>query len=341
MPLLVARNATQIVHVEEKSSHPCNAVRNHPFAFRSEYNEHLGNAEQIRAGYQSSCVFFSSPPSLVPTSGSLCSLHGRSLGLSVELFGRWLFSSAIIFAGALGLLVPITVLVVTVVTTIPVSATTATATTAITEAVLTVIRLAGLPVVGVRVAVIGVEATTAATTAASTTLEFGAFARLQLALSNELVLLLNIGLLRHDLQLVALPLGSGIEGKEGLGLFLGLELGKDRALEKVVGRATQADSIDSIELGKERLNVKLCRRLFIAETLNVDRAFHVITLLGRVVRMFAGNGLLSLLAINYEKVAFLQGLHDCLVGLETSHALKGTDRLEVHRVVAGTIDKVP
>lgn len=282
-----------------------------------------------------------SSPSFIPTSRLLRSLNGSSLGLSIDLFGRWLFSSAVIFAWALGLLVPVTVLVITVVTTISVSATAATATATIAEAVLTVIRLAGLPVVGIRVAVIGVEATTATATAASSSIKLKALGGLQLALSNKLVLFLNIGLLRHNLQIVALPLGSRVEGKKGFGLFLGLELREDGALKKVVACATQADSIDSIELGKERLNVKLGGRLLIAETLDVDRAFHEVALLGRVERLCAGNSFLSLLAINYERFALLEGFHDSLVGLETSHALKGADRLEVHGVVARTIDKVP
>lgn len=226
------------------------------------------------------------------------------------------------------------------------AATAPPAATASTEAALLVLVTAALPVV--LVAAVGATATSATVRLAGlATLALPELPRrragLHLTASNHAALLGDIGALGHDLQLVAVVLGLGLDSQEGLGALLGLELDKHRALEKILIRATETDGRDiAAVLGEEILEVELGLGGFVTETLDVDSALgNVVLIDGEFVGLLALDLLLALLADNLEDAALLERAHKRRVVRVASHALEVVNVLDVNGLVLGTTSEVP
>lgn len=165
--------------------------------------------------------------------------------------------------------------------------------------------------------------------------------RRKLALSDESALLVDVLLLAHDLQIVTLPLRKGIQGQESLGLLGRLKLDEHRTLEQALGGASQTDSVDCLETGKEGLNIELRRRLLVTETLSVDGAGVEVAALGWRVGLATGDELLARLAREDEVLAVLEGVDDSLIWLEVAHATKTADDAEGNGAVLGATNLGP
>ena len=232
------------------------------------------------------------------------------------------------------------------------TAATATATPTAAAAVLVaalLIIVVLLVVVVVAVAAVATSATTATT--AGTALpaleecRLAAGAGLDDALFDLAIFFLQVVDLLHDDQrlLAVLPSRLRIQLDKGVRELGALELDKDGALEGVIGRATQLNHLNRTVRSEEGLNVELCRRLLLAEALDIDAGLQAALLrLGRrLVGNFALDDLLTLETGDLEEVALAQSGHDGAIGLELPHALEAADRLKGHWLVRLATSALP
>jgi hypothetical protein len=271
-------------------------------------------------------------------------LSGRSLArglrLGIDLLG-WRSLSAIIVTRTLGPGVTVTV---TAITTATATASTSAPTSSSTAAAAAVVLLPGPPIIAVALEVV-VTATTAGTTVELLALPKGpwglAGAGLHLALLDQLVLLLDVRQLGHDLQVVSLPLGLRVEGQESLGGLLSVELNEDGALEEEIRCSSQTEGADWGVLTEESLKVELGGSLLFTKALNIYSDWHLVASLRGFVGDLARDQLFALVARDVQVVAIAQSLDDGLVGLETTHAAEGGDLLEGNRVVLEPSGQLP
>ncbi|KAI6770927.1 hypothetical protein HG531_009782 [Fusarium graminearum] len=273
------------------------------------------------------------------------SLIAASLLVIARLIGSRLDARHGVVAVVLGTVLGLIPVTTTIASTTTATATTTTATTAtsssVLEAILLVVVAALLPVV-----IVTAAGVVTATSAASGLAGFPALVkllrlgvvRLNLSLLNKLVLLVAVGTLAHDLEVMVVPLGGRLCLEELVGLLLIGECNKDGALEETLVCASKLDTLDLAKLGKEALKIKLSVGGLVTKALDVDGGGFDLGLGGvqRLVRGLALELLLTLLTGEIEELAVLEGSNDGAVGLECSHALEGVDGLDLHGLVLGS-----
>ena len=253
----------------------------------------------------------------------------------------------VVFLGRSGLFLLVTIaatIAVAVSTPTTPAATSTTATTATLEAV----PLTIIPALSVSTITVTATATTTAT-AAPTILDLAlvenltTVRRVELSLFDELVLLLDIGNLLHDLQLSAMELRGRIQGEESIGFRLAVELDKDGALELVIIVAPELAMVNRAVLAKEGLNIELGRLRLFTEALGVDAAQSALLLsvARRHVGLRASNRLLALLALDYKLLALAKGGNNGGIGLELTHPLEAANGLERNGLVLGAASGTP
>jgi hypothetical protein len=255
----------------------------------------------------------------------------------VALFGR----DNILVAAVLGLvllLVSITTTIASTTATATTSSTSSTtsttsATSSVLEAVLLVVVPSLLPVV---VAFPWTTTTSSLTgLLALVKLARVAVVGFDLSLSDEIVLLVAVSTLAHDLEVMVVPLGSRVHLDKFVGLLLVGKCDEDRALEEVLVRASELEALNLAELGKEALEIELSVGSLVTEALDVNGSSLDLGFGGGhgLIRGLALDLLLALLAGEVEDLAILESSNDGAVRLECSHALERVDSLDLHGLV--------
>ncbi len=234
---------------------------------------------------------------------------------------------------------------------------TAPAPAVILEAVAAVVLSALLPVVSINIITVVATVVSAAAAAAPSSMmwlftpavftlieSFMPFVIwLNLSRLDQLVLLLHVVDLRHNLEIVLLPLGGRVEGEEGLGGLLVREFNIDRALEEVaLNISAETDTVDGPKGTKESLEVELSRRLLVAESLDVDSRGYLACpgIVLRDIGVLALDDLLALLALDIKKSALSQCSDDG-IAFKDLHAFELADRVGRNRVVLAATCQVP
>ena len=268
--------------------------------------------------------------------GGLLDLLGLGLLVALAVLARALLALsatlglAVLLGLPLGVPVARTSVTATAATTTSTAtATTVTATTTSATTATASTSAAGLEVVTARLPVVAAVPVGPLATARRR-------AGVNAALLDVIVLLVDVLLLAHDLQLVVVEFGLGVKLKEGLGALFGLELGEDGTLEEAVVGAAQADGSHGAVGLEELLDLELGLLGLIAEALGVDAALHVVgagdlLVLAGVVTVLVGESDLAGDLVGLVQVEEFGGSHGIAhggVGLEVAHALEVVDGLE-------------
>jgi hypothetical protein len=258
----------------------------------------------------------------------------------VALFGR----DNILVAAVLGLvllLVSITTTIASTTATATTSSTSSTSsTTSTTSATSSVLEAVLLVVVPSLLPVVVAFPWTTTTSSLTGLLALVKLARVavvgfDLSLSDEIVLLVAVSTLAHDLEVMVVPLGSRVHLDKFVGLLLVGKCDEDRALEEVLVRASELEALNLAELGKEALEIELSVGSLVTEALDVNGSSLDLGFGGGhgLIRGLALDLLLALLAGEVEDLAILESSNDGAVRLECSHALERVDSLDLHGLV--------
>lgn len=187
---------------------------------------------------------------------------------------------------------------------------------------------------------------TTATTAAPTPVTTTATVGLDPASCNVLGLLFTVFLLALDYQVLALPLGLGIELQESLLFLFRLEFNENASLEGLVGCATETDGVCGTVGREERFNVELGAGFLISKSLSVDTPAHGLVLedlddVGVMVRGHRlGEGVLAahagVVVGKLERLRRLESFDDGAERLEAAHALEGMQEVKRNGVVGAS-----
>lgn len=225
-------------------------------------------------------------------------------------------------------------------TTATASTTTSSAaasTSSILETILLVVLASLLPVVLTTATRILSTSSTSTLACLSTLIKLAGIAlvRLNLPLSDKVVLFVAVSSFAHDFQIVVLPLRLGVNLDELVRLILVGEGDEHGALEETLVGASEFKTLDFAELSEEALKVELGVRGLIAEALDVNGSGFDLGLGGvhGLVGGLALDDLLTVLTGKFKKLAVLESSDDGAVGLESSHTLEGVDSLDLHGLV--------
>lgn len=237
----------------------------------------------------------------------------------------------------LGLIAVTSTITSTTATASTTTSSAAASTSSVLETVLLVVLASLLPVVLATATRILSTSSTSTLACLPTLIKLAgvALVRLNLPLSDEVVLLVAVSSLAHDLEIVVLPLRLGVNLDELVRLILVGEGDEHGALEETLVCASELKALDLAKLSEEALEIELGVGGLIAEALDVNGGGFDLGLGGvhGLVGGLALDDLLTLLAGKLKELAVLESSDDGTVGLESSHTLEGVDSLDLHGLV--------